>query len=71
MAGGDEERGEVAPVRQPHARHDAAAELAVRHVDEFTFRLNEGNCEIDTEDRLASLFRAMVGKKITYAELTG
>ena len=40
------------------------------YVDEFTFRLNEGNCEIDTEDRLASLFRAMVGKKITYSELT-
>ena len=40
------------------------------YVDEFTFRLNEGNCEIDTEDRLASLFRAMAGKKITYAELT-
>ena len=40
------------------------------YVDEFTFRLNEGNCEIDTEDRLASLFLAMVGKKITYAELT-
>ena len=40
------------------------------YVDEFTFQLNEGNCEIDTEDRLASLFRAMVGKKITYAALT-
>ena len=40
------------------------------YVDEFNFRLNEGNCEIDTEDRLASFFKAMVGKKITYAELT-
>ena len=40
------------------------------YVDEFTFRLNEGNCEIDTEDRLASLFRSMVGKKITFEELT-
>lgn len=34
MAGGEEQRGEVAPVRQQDARHDAAAELAVRHVDE-------------------------------------
>lgn len=40
------------------------------YVDEFTFRLNEGNCEIDTEDRLAALFRAMDGKTITYEKLT-
>ena len=39
------------------------------YVDEFTFRLNEGNCEIDTEDRLTSLFNAMVGKKITFKKL--
>ena len=39
------------------------------YVDEFTFRLNEGNCEIDTEDRLESLFNAMVGKKITFKKL--
>ena len=39
------------------------------YVDEFTFRLNEGNCEIDTEDRLASLFKSMVGKKITFRKL--
>ena len=40
------------------------------YVDKFTFRLNEGNCRIDTEDRLASLFKAMVGKRITFADLT-
>ena len=40
------------------------------YVNEFTFRLNEGNCEIDTEDRLRALFKGMVGKTITYAELT-
>ena len=40
------------------------------YVDEFTFRLNEGNCEIDTEDRLDSLFKSMVGKTITFRELT-
>ena len=34
VAGGEEQRGEVAPVRKQDARHDAAAELAVRHVDE-------------------------------------
>ena len=40
------------------------------YINEFTFRLNEGNCEIDTEDRLDSLFRGLVGKTITYKKLT-
>ena len=40
------------------------------YVDEFTFRLNEGNCEIDTDERLVSLFQGMPGKTITYAQLT-
>ena len=40
-----------------------------RYVDEFSFRLNEGNCERDTQDRLDDLFRSMVGKTITYPEL--
>lgn len=40
------------------------------YINEFTFRLNDGNCEVDTQDRLDSLFRGMRGKTITYAELT-
>lgn len=40
-----------------------------RYVDEFTFRLNEGNCQVDTQDRLDSLFRNMGNKKVTYQEL--
>ena len=40
-----------------------------RYVNEFSFRLNEGNCAVDTENRLASLFARMVGKTITYKEL--
>ncbi len=44
-----------------HCRH---------YVNEFAFRLNEGNCERDTQDRLDDLFRAMTGKTITYEELT-
>lgn len=28
-----------------------------KYVDEFTFRLNEGNCKIDTQARLDALFR--------------
>ncbi len=42
-----------------------------RYAHEFAFRLNEGNCEVDTVDRMASLFGAMPGKPITYKELTG
>lgn len=39
------------------------------YANEFAFRLNEGNCERDTQDRLDDLFRSMVGKTITYEEL--
>ena len=46
----------------------------MRHCDlyvaEFVFRLNEGNCQIDTVDRLESLIRAGVGRRLTYAKLT-
>ncbi len=37
---------------------------------EPTFRLNAGNCERHTQDRLDDLFRAMAGKTITCKELT-
>lgn len=40
-----------------------------KYVNEFAFRLNEGNVDIDTQDRLDSLFRVMNGKTITYGEL--
>ena len=32
------------------------------YVDEFVFRLNEGNYAIDTVDRLESLVRGVLGK---------
>ena len=41
-----------------------------QYVNEFTFRLNEGNCVRNTQDRLADLFAAMAGKTITYEALT-
>lgn len=41
-----------------------------KYVNEFTFRLNEGNCKRDTQDRLDDLFRNMVGKTVTYEEIT-
>ncbi len=40
------------------------------YVNEFTFRLNEGNVKHDTQDRLDSLFSSMDGKEITYRQLT-
>ncbi|MBC6410255.1 MAG: IS1595 family transposase [Ekhidna sp.] len=40
-----------------------------RYINEFTFRQNAGNCSIDTQDRLNSLFGNMTGKSITYKEL--
>lgn len=40
-----------------------------RYVDEFTFRLNEGNVAIHTLERLDSFVDAIVGKRLTYAGL--
>ena len=40
------------------------------YVNEFAFRLNEGRCAVDTQDRLNALFGAMAGKTITFEELT-
>lgn len=40
-----------------------------RYVDEFTFRLNEGNVERDTIDRIKSVCAASKGKRLTYRNL--
>jgi hypothetical protein len=40
-----------------------------RYVNEFTFRLNEGSCKIDTIDRMKSLCLGMAGKRLQYREL--
>ena len=40
-----------------------------RYVDEFTFRLNEGNVKVHTLDRLDSFVDGVVGKRLTYAGL--
>ena len=50
--------------------HHVSVKHLDRYVSEFTFRLNEGNCEVDTADRMAALFSAMPGKRVTYKELT-
>ena len=38
-------------------------------VDEFTFRLNEGNVERHTLDRLDSFVDGVAGKRLTYKAL--
>ena len=40
-----------------------------RYVDEFTFRLNEGNVKVHTLDRLDSFVDGVVGKRLTYEGL--
>ena len=50
--------------------HQWSAKHMARYVNEFTFRLNEGNVKIPTMKRLDSLVDGAIGKRLTYAELT-
>ena len=50
--------------------HHVSVKHLGKYVDEFTFRLNEGNVKIHTMKRLESLVKGAVGKRLTYAELT-
>ena len=49
--------------------HHFSMKHCQRYVDEFTFRLNEGNCEVDTIDRMKSVCAASKGKRLTYKAL--
>ena len=40
-----------------------------RYASEFAFRLNEGNVSRHTMDRLKSLVKATIGKRLTYRQL--
>lgn len=55
--------------------HGTFHHVSVKHLgqyaNEFAFRLNEGNREVDTVDRMQALFQGMPGKEITYKELVG
>jgi transposase-like protein len=51
--------------------HHASEKHLHRYVDEFTFRLNEGNVERHTLDRLESFVTNVAGKRLTYKRLIG
>jgi transposase-like protein len=50
--------------------HHASKKHLFRYVDEFTWRLNEGNVENHTLARLGSFVDATAGKRLTYERLT-
>ena len=50
--------------------HSFSKQHTDRYVDEFVFRLNEGNCRVDTVNRLSSLVKGTPGKRLTYRQLT-
>ena len=50
--------------------HHASDKHLARYVNEFTFRLNDGDVKRHTLERLSSLVRACFGQRITYKELT-
>ena len=50
--------------------HHTSRKHLARYVDEFTFRLNDGNVKQHTMQRLGSFVDATVGRRITYGQLT-
>ena len=49
--------------------HHVSPKHLGRYVNEATFRLNEGNCEVDTIDRMEEFARGVGGKRLAYADL--
>ncbi len=50
--------------------HHTSRKHLGRYVNEFAFRLNDGNCKRHTLDRLDSFVSATAGKRLTYKALT-
>lgn len=50
--------------------HSFSAKHLQRYVNEFAYRLNEGNVRVHTMDRIDALLRKAEGKRINYAVLT-
>jgi transposase-like protein len=51
--------------------HHASDKHLHRYVDEFTFRLNEGNVKRHTLDRLDSFVDSVAGRRLSYKDLIG
>lgn len=49
--------------------HQVSSKHITRYVDEFTFRLNEGDVKSHTLKRLDSFIAATKGLRLTYARL--
>ena len=49
--------------------HHVSPKHLRRYVDEATFRLNEGNCEVDTLDRMAALIKRLTDSRLPYSVL--
>ncbi len=52
------------------AFHNISTKHLSCYIDEFVFKLNEGNCQTDTKDRMVSLFKGIGNNRISYKELT-
>ena len=49
--------------------HHVSSKHLSRYVDEAAFRLNNGNCEVDTIDRMEAFAKGIGGKRIPYRDL--
>ena len=49
--------------------HHVSPKHLDKYVNEATFRLNEGNCEVDTIERMESLASQIGGKRLSYKKL--
>lgn len=50
--------------------HHVSPKHLNRYAGEFTFRLNDGNVNVHSLERLGALLKASIGKRLTYAEVT-
>lgn len=49
--------------------HHVSVKHLQRYIDEATFQLNEGSCEVDTIDRMLAVISRIDGKRVPYREL--
>ena len=49
--------------------HHFSKKHMARYINEFIFRLNEGNCGIDTVDKIESMVAGVSGKYLSYEGL--